>query len=194
MIRPPGNTKPEFCSAARTRSRASRTALSASPTTVNAGRPLERMSASTHTRRLVTPSTANVLTRAITAQNACSTWSSRTKPVVAVDEHADRVEAQLLVPGPVGRLAQPVGGDPPHLRLLGAVQAVERLTRAEPPRLDLAEDERAAVGEHQVELPEAGVVVLGEHGEPEPREVLRGEPLPEPAEVLAVRGLHARGR
>ncbi len=72
MIRPPGNTKPEFCSAARTRSRASRTALSASPTTVNAGRPLERMSASTHTRRLVTPSTANVLTRAITAQNAFS--------------------------------------------------------------------------------------------------------------------------
>ena len=40
VMRPPGNTKPEFTSAARTRSRASRTALSASPTTVNAGRPL----------------------------------------------------------------------------------------------------------------------------------------------------------
>ena len=39
VIRRRGNTKPEFTSAARTRSRASRTALSASPTTVNAGRP-----------------------------------------------------------------------------------------------------------------------------------------------------------
>ena len=39
MIRPSGNTKPEFVIAARTRSRASRTALSASPTTVKpAGR------------------------------------------------------------------------------------------------------------------------------------------------------------
>ena len=51
-----GNSKPEFVIAERTRSRASRTALSASPTIVNAGRPM-RMSASTHTRRLSTPST-----------------------------------------------------------------------------------------------------------------------------------------
>src|SRR3954447_4024510 len=48
--------------AARTRSRASRTALSASPTTVNAGSP-SRMSASTQTRRASTPSTTKVMTR-----------------------------------------------------------------------------------------------------------------------------------
>src|SRR3954453_1329635 len=48
--------------AARTGSRASRTALSASPTTVNAGSP-SRMSASTQTRRASTPSTAKVMTR-----------------------------------------------------------------------------------------------------------------------------------
>src|SRR4051794_26625711 len=58
-----GNSKPELTIAARTRSRASRTALSASPTTVNAGSP-RRISASTHTRRASTPSTANVVTRA----------------------------------------------------------------------------------------------------------------------------------
>jgi hypothetical protein len=63
VIRLSGNSKPEFTIAARTLSRASRTALSASPTTVKAGRP-ERMSASTQTRRLSTPSSAKVTTRA----------------------------------------------------------------------------------------------------------------------------------
>ena len=161
---------------------------------MNAGRPFARMSASTQTRRLVTPSTANVLTRAITAQNAFSTWSSRTSPSVAVDEHADRVEAQLLVPRPVRRLAQPGAAIRRTCDCLAPCRLVERLARAEPARLDLAEDERAAVGEHEVELAEARVVVLGEDGEAEPREVLRGEPLAEPAEVLAVMGLHGRGR
>ena len=65
VMRRSGNSKPEFTSADRTRSRASRTALSASPTTVNAGRPW-RMSASTQTRRLATPSRAKVEMRAIT--------------------------------------------------------------------------------------------------------------------------------
>ena len=69
MIRFDGNAWPELTIAARTRSRASRTALSARPTIVNAGRP-SRMSASTHTRRDSTPSMANVVMRAITAQNA----------------------------------------------------------------------------------------------------------------------------
>src|SRR4051812_11133888 len=50
--------------AARTRSRASRTALSARPTTVKAGSP-SRMSASTQTRRASTPSTAKVAIREI---------------------------------------------------------------------------------------------------------------------------------
>ena len=63
VMRRSGNSKPEFCSAERTRSRASRTALSARPTTVNAGRPT-RMSASTQTRCALTPSTEKVETRA----------------------------------------------------------------------------------------------------------------------------------
>ena len=62
-----GNSKPEFVIAARTRSRASRTALSASPTIVNAGRP-RRMSHSTQTRRASTPSIANVVTAASTSE------------------------------------------------------------------------------------------------------------------------------
>ena len=65
-MRPGGNVWPEFVIAERTRSRASRIALSARPTIVNAGRPVPRMSASTHTRRDSTPSMANVVTRAIT--------------------------------------------------------------------------------------------------------------------------------
>ena len=193
-MRPPGNTKPEFTSAARTRSRASRTALSASPTTVNAGRPLARMSASTQTRRLVTPSTANVLTRAITAQNAFSTWSSRTSPS---SRSTSTPIASKRSSSCHGRSDGSLSQSAAILRTcdcLAPCRLVERLTRAEPARLDLAEHERAAVGEHEVQLAEARVVVLGEDGEPEPREVLRGEPLPEPAEVLAVSGLHARGR
>ena len=78
MIRPLGNACPEFVIAARTRSRASRIALSASPTIVNAGSPVLRMSASTQTRRASTPSIANVMTRASTGQNAACRWSSRT--------------------------------------------------------------------------------------------------------------------
>ena len=58
-----GNSKPELVIAERTRSRASRTALSASPTIVKAGRPT-RMSASTQTRRKSTPSRAKAVTRA----------------------------------------------------------------------------------------------------------------------------------
>jgi hypothetical protein len=87
-----------------------------------------------------------------------------------------------------------VRGDLADLRLLGPVQAVERLARAEPARLDLAEHERAPVREHEVELAEASLVVLREDGEPEPREVLRCEPLTEPAEVLSMCVLHGRGR
>src|SRR4051794_38583991 len=64
-MRPGGNAWPELVSADRTRSRASRIALSARPTMVNAGSPVLRMSASTHTRRASTPSMAKVTTRAI---------------------------------------------------------------------------------------------------------------------------------
>ena len=66
VIRRCGNSKPELRIAARTRSRASRTAVSASPTIVKAGRPA-RTSTSTATRRGSTPSMAKVVTRASTA-------------------------------------------------------------------------------------------------------------------------------
>ena len=65
------------------------------------------------------------------------------------------------------------------------MQAVERLARPEPAGLDLAEHDRAAVGEHEVQLAPAGVVVLREDVVAEPREVLRGEALAEPSEVLS---------
>ena len=58
-----GNSKPEFWIAARTRSRASRTALSPRPTIVNAGSP-RRTSTSTVTSRDSMPSMAKVVTRA----------------------------------------------------------------------------------------------------------------------------------
>ena len=52
VIRLPGNSKPEFVSAARTRSRASRTALSARPTIVNVGRPCADVDLDPHAPRL----------------------------------------------------------------------------------------------------------------------------------------------
>ena len=66
VIRRWGNSKPELSTAARTRSRASRTALSASPTTAKAGSP-GRISTSTVTGRESRPSIANAVTRASTA-------------------------------------------------------------------------------------------------------------------------------
>ena len=95
MIRSCGNTKPEFASAARTRSRASRTALSASPTTANAGSP-RRMSASTQTRRASTPSSANVSTRAEAASERALEVVEAHERVAVVDHDADRVEADVL--------------------------------------------------------------------------------------------------
>ena len=152
------------------------------------------MSASTQTRRLVTPSTAKVLMRAITAQNAFSTWSRRTSPSSRSTSTPTASKRSSSCHGRSDGSREPERGDPADLRLLGVVQALERLARAEPARLDLAEHERAPVGEHEVELAPARVVVLGQHAIAEPREVLRGEALAEAAEVLAVSGLHARGR
>src|SRR5689334_12015610 len=115
-----GNAKPELTSAAWTRSRASRTALSASPTTVKPGRP-SRMSASTQTRRASTQSSAKVTTRAITTPRPSERGLEvieTDEPVACVDGHADRVEAQLGRPRAVGHLAQPHGGHAPHLLAL----------------------------------------------------------------------------
>ena len=58
-----GNSKPEFLMAARTRSRASCTAVSGSPTMVKAGRP-GAMSTSTSTMDPSNPTTAQLRTRA----------------------------------------------------------------------------------------------------------------------------------
>ena len=58
-----GKSSPEFSSAARTRSRDSRTARSGSPTSVNVESP-RRTSTSTVTSWLETPSRANVVTLA----------------------------------------------------------------------------------------------------------------------------------
>src|SRR3954471_5060988 len=121
-----GNAKPEFTSAAWTRSRASRTALSARPTTVNAGRP-SRMSASTQTRRPSTPSSAKVVTRAITTPPPSERGLEMVEadePVTRVDGHADGVEAQLRRPRALGHLAEPGGGHAPDLVALAVVQAV----------------------------------------------------------------------
>ena len=59
VIRSWGNLKAQFESAARTRSRDSRTAASGRPTMANAGRP-PRTSTSTRTSRASTPSSAKV--------------------------------------------------------------------------------------------------------------------------------------
>ena len=94
VIRLSGNTKPEFVIAARTRSRASRTALSASPTIVNAGRPGADVGLDPHPARLDAVERER-RGRGRGHQNAPSRWSSRTSAARAVDDHADRVEAQL---------------------------------------------------------------------------------------------------
>ena len=64
-MRENGNSKPEFCSAVRTRSRASRMAVSPRPTMVKAGSP-RRMSTSTVTGRTSRPWIEKVVTRAST--------------------------------------------------------------------------------------------------------------------------------
>src|SRR3954452_15251294 len=93
MIRFCGNSKPLFWIATFTRSRASRTALSPRPTIWNAGSPRWR-STSTVTRRDSIPSIANVVTRASTSERAFEVVE-RDEAALAVDGHADRVEAQI---------------------------------------------------------------------------------------------------
>src|SRR4051812_21899858 len=106
-----GNSKPELTIAERTRSRASRTALSGSPTTVNAGRPA-RMSASTHTRRLATPSSAKVAPGRASERRL--EVVERDEAPVVIDDDADRVEPQVLRPRAIARLGEEGGGHPPH--------------------------------------------------------------------------------
>src|SRR5918995_3199146 len=191
-MRPSGNTKPEFVIAARTRSRASRTALSASPTTVNAGSP-RRISASTHTRRASIPSSVKLLTcaRLMRADRGRRAASERPPQVVEphelvapVDHHADGVAPDPLEERARAHLVQPGTREPADLALLALVQALPRPPPAEPARLDLGEHERVAVDRHQVDLAEARVVIAAEDRPAEPREVVGGELLSEPSERL----------
>ena len=78
VIRLAGNSKPEFNTAARTRSRASRTAASARPTIVNAGSPA-LMSTSTLTARAWSPSIVNVRARASTRASCVGFQTRHTK-------------------------------------------------------------------------------------------------------------------
>src|SRR3954447_25807290 len=150
-----GKPKPELVIAERTRSRASRTALSARPTIVKAGRPM-RMSASTQTRRLSTPSSAKAMTRArLTSRRA----SERPLEVIELDEravrvedHADGVEPQLGRARPLVRLREPGRAHAADLLALALVERVPRRARARATRLDLAEDDRLVVGHDEVDL------------------------------------------
>src|SRR5215216_2885193 len=210
-----GNTKPELTIAARTRSRASRTALSASPTTANMGSP-RRMSTSTHTRRASTPSRAKVSTRArlmrapkavvrlrdhggsgtsrATASERVLEMIEADECVAVVHEHADRVEADAFEERQPARVVEPEAGDLAHLAALAPVQAVPRLAVAEPAGLDLGEDQRLAVDRDDVELAEARLVVAGDDPPAEPLEVVGGALLAEAAERLAGVRWHRRRR
>src|SRR6185437_975729 len=85
-----GNSRPEFWRAARTRRRASLTAASGNPTTVNTGRPT-RTSTSTVTSRLSTPSRANVAMLASTRRTyvgrrfMCANWVDLSRTVCDKD-------------------------------------------------------------------------------------------------------------
>src|SRR5215207_11523128 len=97
--------------AARTRSRASRTALSARPTTAKAGSP-RRMSASTHTRRAAIPSRQNVLTRARLMTGGGPSERGlqvveADEPVALVDDDPDRVAADAGEMRPLAVLGEP---------------------------------------------------------------------------------------
>src|SRR4051794_25914521 len=129
-----GNSKPALATAARTRSRASRTALSPSPTIPNAGRPA-RMSTSTQTGRASRPSSAKDRTRAsirrpyrggragggpsgAPASERALEVVQHHEPPVGAHRHADGVEAQIGAPRALADLGEPSGGHAAHLRLL----------------------------------------------------------------------------
>src|SRR3954451_9174300 len=180
--------------AARTRSRASRTALSARPTTVNAGSP-SRMSDSTQTRRASTPSTANVMTREsisrrppgrrrprAAGRRRAGRASERGLQMVQPDEvpraihqHAHAVEAQRRAVRAGTGLGEPGDRHPADLGALARMEVVERVSGAGEAGLDLGEHERLAVEGHEVELAEPGAVVAREDLVAEALEVLCGQ-------------------
>ncbi len=96
-----GNVHPAFCRAARTRSRASRTAVSPSPTIANAGRPW-RMSTSTVTSRDSMPRRAKVRTRASMGRCSPGACAADARFVTA---RARRDEARVSRASGTARLA-----------------------------------------------------------------------------------------
>jgi hypothetical protein len=116
------------------------------------------------------------------------------QPPLRVDHHADGVEAQLPGVRALGSLDQPGGRHASYLRPLGRRQGVPGMTGAVAAGLDLAEDDRRGVGDHEVDLAEAGPVTPGEDAVAEPLEVLGGESLTLATEVLAQVCAHGRRR
>src|SRR5690349_16761208 len=96
---------------------------------------------------------------------------------VRVDQDGHAVEAQVAAERAIG-LVQPRERHAADLRLLGPVEVLPGFASVGPAGLDLDEDERPAVVDHEIELSVARPVVAGEHLEPEALEVLRGEILP----------------
>src|SRR4051794_5694021 len=203
-----GNSKPALATAERTRSRASRTALSPSPTIPNAGRPA-RMSTSTQTGRASRPSSAKDRTRAsirrphregragggpsggAPASERAPEVVQRHEPPVGADRHADGVEPEIGAPRAIADLREPGGGHAAHLRLLDRADRLERRPRRAAPGLHLAEDERGAVVGDEVELAEAGAVTASEDLVPAAFEVGGGEGLALLAEEVTEIGGHA---
>src|SRR4051812_43171079 len=96
VMRLAGNAKPELRIAARTRSRASRTARSPRPTIVKLGRPV-RTSTSTVTRRLSTPWIANVVTWANMPGDAMGEIARRGARIATILRRPPRGMLQLAL-------------------------------------------------------------------------------------------------
>lgn len=114
--------------------------------------------------------------------------------VLAVDDHADRVETDRLGPGPraaalvqpsVRKASQPLAlsDAQPRKRLVLRAEASPAATRA--PGLDLCEDEHVPIACDQVDLAVAGAHVALHQHEPESPEMRDREILPDGSEHAA---------
>jgi hypothetical protein len=115
---------------------------------------------------------------------------------LAVDEHADRVKAQVGRAGAVGDLEQECRGHPPDLFALALVQGLPRSAAGAvgSPRLDLDEDQGAAIEDDEVDLAVARAVVARDERVAKALEVGEREVFAEASEVLSQVGGHGRRR
>ena len=118
------------------------------------------------------------------------------EPPARVDDDAHRVEADGGPPGAIGHLGQERGGHRADLTLLGLVQRLpgRAVGGAGAACLDLAEDERRGVADHEVQLAVARAVVACDEREAESLEVREREVLTEAAERVAGVGGHGPRR